>query len=298
MGCAASQYKIGDTARPPVRDGVLLLLQEMPPVTLPDCTLRLCPYTHAALESEVTIPVGPREIPELGMGLCDHISSSVDLRLVNPSPSSLCITRVPSDFYADRPLMIELAVAGLCVDSTMAASVARWLSTHILVNITVDTTGRPRASFTVPVSARPSRGGWIARTLLRPLAWADAASITVVSLSLAGLLLSCDCLPATLRPGYNHAPAPEGAVLKAARAGNVRSLQAALDAGGSTEEVDEVRAEHPFTCRVPSPHIYRTSALQCSAWLDCLLLGRPRRPPRGPSHIVGGRRRRGHSRRG
>ena len=39
----------------------------------------------------------------------------------------------------------------------------------------------------------------------------------------------------------NHAPAPEGAVLAAAEAGDVPALQAALDAGGSTEEADEVR---------------------------------------------------------
>ena len=38
----------------------------------------------------------------------------------------------------------------------------------------------------------------------------------------------------------NHSPAPEGAVFAAAWAGNVASLQAALDAGGSTEEADEV----------------------------------------------------------
>ena len=65
------------------------------------------------------------------------------------------------------------------------------------------------------VKALPSSSGWIARALARPAAWADAASIAVVSLALGGRPLPCDCHPA---------------------------LQAALDAGGSTEEADEVRS--------------------------------------------------------
>ena len=62
----------------------------------------------------------------------------------------------------------------------------------------------------------------------------------MVALSLAGHILPSDCLPVTLQVGYNHAPAPEGAVYAAAEAGDVPALQAALDAGGSTEEADEV----------------------------------------------------------
>ena len=78
--------------------------------------------------------------------------------------------------------------------------------------------------------------------MLLPGPWkADAASLTVVSLSLAGRLLPSDCLPATLPVGYNHAPAPAGAVLEAAMAGDVPALHAALEAGGSTEEACEVR---------------------------------------------------------
>ena len=61
-----------------------------------------------------------------------------------------------------------------------------------------------------------------------------------MSLSLVGRPLPCDCLPATLRVGYNHAPAPMGAVYGAAKAGEVPALQATLDAGGSTEEAEEV----------------------------------------------------------
>ena len=77
--------------------------------------------------------------------------------------------------------------------------------------------------------------------MLLPGPWkADAASITVVSLSLAGRPLFCDCLPATMRVGYNHSRAPAGAVFAAAGAGDVPALWAAIEAGGSTEEADRV----------------------------------------------------------
>ena len=42
-------------------------------------------------------------------------------------------------------------------------------------------------------------------------------------------------------PACNHAAAPAGAVYAAAKAGDVRALQAALEAGASTDEADEVR---------------------------------------------------------
>lgn len=42
------------------------------------------------------------------------------------------------------------------------------------------------------------------------------------------------------RRTYNHASAPEGVVFQAAKDGDVARLQAALDDGGSTEEVTSI----------------------------------------------------------
>ena len=39
---------------------------------------------------------------------------------------------------------------------------------------------------------------------------------------------------------YNHAPAPKGAVMAAAKAGDLPALKVALRNGGSTEEKDSV----------------------------------------------------------
>ena len=111
---------------------------------------------------------------------------------------------------------------------------------HACLAIAIVLAGQPRGEVPTRVKARLSGGGWTARALASPSAWADAVSVTVVSLSLAGRPLPCDCLPATLQVGYNHAPAPAGAVFAAAMAGDVPALQAALDAGGSTEEAGEV----------------------------------------------------------
>ena len=193
---------------------------------------------HAMTPLTATIPVGVLEIPALVIEPCESVTSAIKARLISPYACALATTRIPARVHADRPL--EIAVR-LGAGAGVAASIASCISAHARVTISVAVSGQPRAQVSVPVSARPSDGGWIIRALIRPAAWAEAASVTLVSLSLAGRPLPCDCLPATLRVGYNHALAPEGAVFAAARAGDVAALQTALDAGGSTEEADEVR---------------------------------------------------------
>ena len=146
---------------------------------------------------------------------------------------------MPARVHANRPLEVDIA-AGIRSGVDEAESVASWISDHALLQISVEVLEQRRGEVSVRVKARPSGSGWIIRALVRPAAWADAASITVVSLSLAGRPLMSDLLPATLRVGYNHDPAPAGVVFVAAKAGDVAALQAALDAGGSTEEADVV----------------------------------------------------------
>ena len=136
-----------------------------------------------------------------------------------------------------RPLEIRFAfLDDLCSAGDFAELVAGYISANVLVSVVIHREGRPDDYHTAEVSARPSGSGWIARILIRPACWSDAASVTVASLSLAGRPLPGDCLPYTLRVAYNHTPAPAGAVNAAAKAGDEAALQAALDAGGSTEE--------------------------------------------------------------
>ena len=200
---------------------------------------RLLTYTVTCLP--FTLPLEPLGIPALRIEPCDSATSTVAARLVNPTESTFALTRVPAVVHADRPLELELAAVGLGAGACVAESIAGRISANALLTLTVEGPGKPREDVSVPVTVRPSGSGWIARALVRPASWANAASITVVSLSLDGLPLPCDYLPVTLRVGYNHAPSPAGVIVRAAKTGRVAALQAALDAGGSTAEADAVR---------------------------------------------------------
>ena len=187
------------------------------------------------------LSAGSLEIPALELVPCTF--ATIEACLVSPAASAVIVSRVPHHVYADRPIDIELANVS-CFTGTGAASetsVARWLSANSRVAIVIEVPGKPQREVPVLVKSRSFGDNWIARVLVRPAYWADASSVTIHSLLLAGRPLPCNCLPAILRVGYNHSPAPEGAVLLAAEAGDVAALQAALDAGGSTEETDEVR---------------------------------------------------------
>lgn len=203
----------------------------------PHTATGLLAHVVAGLASNISVV--PLEFPALD--LFSSPSSIVETHLVSLSASVLQTTRVPSRVHADRPLEIELTSIEYSSAADAGDAVAHWLSTNVRLTIVVEEDGQPRGEMWVPVSARPTESGWIIRAIARPAAWANAASVTVVSLSFAGRPLPCEVFPIILRVGYNHAPAPTGAVLTAAKAGDVRTLHATLDAGGSTEEGDEVR---------------------------------------------------------
>ena len=148
--------------------------------------------------------------------------------------------------HPDRPLDIVVVDFELGASAATSTSVTQLLSSHALLSVTViENTSNSRVTFTVPVSARSSPRGWIVRALIHPDTWKHATSICVEALSLARRHLPCqgDCLPAILRVGFKHGRAGEGAVFGASKAGDVSALQAALDAGGSTDEMDEVRVK-------------------------------------------------------
>ena len=210
--------------------------------TTTDHQLHRVPLAHIVGALCAALPVSPTEIKVLELEHCRFPTLAIEARLASPTASDVEPIRIPQRVYAYRPIEIVLAPVGRVWDLSTAESVARCISTH--GRLSLDIPGwTSRASLSVPVYVRPSDGGWIARALTHPAAWADAASVTVHSMSFAGRSLPCDCLPSTLQGSYNHAPAPEGAVYAAAQAGNVQALQAALDAGGSTEDTDGVSNE-------------------------------------------------------
>ena len=198
----------------------------------------------AALAS--TLPVSPLDSSELDVESCLSPTFAIEARLVSHSVEAIMVSHVPTRVQADRPLEVGLACVGSHPDAEAYGSASARIVGRLYFNACLcvcfgTTQGHHLGSISARVSVQLSGGGWVARALIHPAIWANAASITVVSFTLAGRPLPCDCLlPATLQIGYNHAPSPKGAVLVAAIAGDVLALQAALDAGGSTEEVDNV----------------------------------------------------------
>ena len=188
----------------------------------------------AALTS--TLSAAPLEIPLLEINAHASPASALGISLGSPSASVVIVTGVTHVEMVDRPLEISLASIGLLSNCTATAVSCNVTANAILI-VGVHVEGRPSDYHTAQVSACRFGDGWIARALIHPACWSDATSITLVSLTLAGRPLPCDCLlPATLRVRYNHIPTTAGEVVAAADAGDVAALQAALLDGGSTEE--------------------------------------------------------------
>ena len=125
------------------------------------------------------------------MGLCDSGTSATEARLVSPFVGGIAITVVPARVHADRPLEIALTSGRLDVDPGASESIASWISTHARLAIAVEVPGQPGEEVCLLVKARPVGGGLILRALVRPSAWANAKSVTLVSLSLGERWMSC-----------------------------------------------------------------------------------------------------------
>lgn len=107
------------------------------------------------------LPVGPIDIPTLGMGPCDSLTSRIEARLASPSASALALsfTKVPALIHADRPLELELVAVGLGTGAGAAVSTASWISAHALLQISVEVPRQYRGEVSLPVTVRPSASG-------------------------------------------------------------------------------------------------------------------------------------------
>ena len=188
-----------------------------------------------------TNPGGPLEVPDLVLEPCHSRTSTIDALVASPSVNALVLSRIPSAVPIHRPLEMIISALGTHPGNSAAASLAHCISSRIYLTVTVQLRNKSRVAFSVPAAVRPARDSWVARALKHPMYWADAESITITSCTLAGRPLLGDLLPATIQVGFNHASARAGAVHAAAKSGDVSALQAALTAGGSTEEADVVR---------------------------------------------------------
>ena len=198
-------------------------------------------FVARALAFSCSTHVRPLETPELDMEPCPNPATAIEACTVMLSAKALVLRRVPPRVHNGRPLEVEISISGTYPSEATAAALARWLSVHARLSVIIHVREHPSTCVSAPVSERAIRGGLIARALIHPVSWVDATLVSVTSLSLSGQPLHFDGLPAAVYVGYNHAPAPEGTVYQAALLGDVPALQAALDAGGSTEVADGVR---------------------------------------------------------
>lgn len=197
--------------------------------------------TRKAATLASVFPIGPLELPVVDLVPRNPLSSAIAAQLIQPAATSFVLTRMPPRLQTNLPLDIELRTFGVDAGSFAAALVARLISSYAHVTLMLkETSGQSDRGTITRVSVRRVDSGWIMRALIHPASWTDVASVSVESFSFAGQPLPSICLPATLRVGYNHVAARAGAVISASMAGDVAALQSALDAGGSTEEADQV----------------------------------------------------------
>ena len=205
-------------------------------------------FLHFAMDT-----LGSPELPELE--LTSSTVSPVGVRLLS-TPGSAITLRRPQERHAPgmtftpalrvipgRPLDLEVDL----VDSNFpcarkAASLAAFLSAQARLALRIIGGPHDGVSHVVPITVHASSAGWVARAVIHPSSWAGAESLMLESLELTGraLRLLLAGLPVTVEHGFSHDPAYAGAVYRAAEAGDVPALEAALAAGGSTEEKHEV----------------------------------------------------------
>ena len=79
-------------------------------------------------------------------------------------------------------------------------------------------------------------------TVAVPPGTPDGSVVMIHAVWVAGVSVILDALASSVTIGFNHAPAPAGTVMDAARANDLPGLKQALGNGGSTEEIDRVSA--------------------------------------------------------
>lgn len=189
------------------------------------------------------LPAGPVALPELV--LVESQAASIGLRLCAPTADDFSLDALPTILLPHMPLVITFC--SLDDSATGTEAIARFIEQHLKVVVSVaasltttpgDTTEPDVAS--LAVSARPVNDGRRIAARVSPSSWDLASAVTLRELLLAGSPFPVASLPARLRVGFNHDPAPCGEVYAAAQMGDALALQVALAAGGSTEETNNV----------------------------------------------------------
>ena len=206
------------------------------------------------------LPVGPVEISVVDV--LDDPARPTSARLSAPFLDDLTLVYEKSVLLPNSPLDFGLGGDSSTMGLESLSALASCLDTHLRVTIHPDLSTTScdamRHTLVAPVSARVTNAGAgvRVRVLALPAAWSEATHMTTRFMDLAGIRLLPP--PESVRVGFNHSRAPVGRVFMAATNNDVPALVAALIAGFSTEEADNVgsgyrrcRVRNRFPCISP-----------------------------------------------
>jgi hypothetical protein len=149
------------------------------------------------------------------------------------------VTHVEARVRAGTPAVFKLAQSG-SVQQHESVLTALASGTEVIATLRIASSVEKQVSIDIKAAVLLN---CVLLTVSVPPATPDGALIIIKNVWVAGVAVILNKLASTITIGFNHAPAPAGAIFAAARANDLPGLNAALRNGGSTEEKNSVSAK-------------------------------------------------------
>jgi hypothetical protein len=205
------------------------------------CALALRALRSDAQLHEQSLPLAPTEPPFVVL-TCDGDRVG-DIIAPNCPPASSCLLScLQKHVKAGRAAALALApLADVIYDDLDAAALATLTS---LVQVSAelqqpDCLGVPPAKLAVTYEPSVAHGG-VLLSVSAPSSAPEGSRVVIRRACVAGCDVALGEAPLEVVVGFNHAPAPEGPVYAASKAGDAPALVRLLDGGSSTEEKEAV----------------------------------------------------------
>lgn len=190
----------------------------------------------------LSLPACPVETTSLALVDFPASQSALAKRVFAPCalrPSHVFVD-LPDIVLPGRPIEFALGVTNLH-EGTPAPEITPCLLRSLRVSVLVATdTGQCRNDASCTVLKETARGALRVRVLLYPSLWTGAPALAIEALKISASSVASPHLPKTLVLRFNHERSSAGSLWAAASVGDVRGLEAALAAGCSTEETQDV----------------------------------------------------------
>ena len=189
----------------------------------------------------LSLPAIPAETTSLA--LVDVPSSQYLLAKRVFAPCALTPLQVlvdlPDLVLPGRPIEFTLGVIDLH-ESTPAPEIPPWLLLSLRVSVLVTTDAGPYRNDAYCTVLKETDRTLRVRVLLHPSIWAGASALAIDAIMIDQSPVPSPHLPKALTIRFNHECSAAGSLWAAASDGDVSGLEAALAAGCSTEETQDV----------------------------------------------------------